>query len=187
MIDLVQNAKDLIKKGELLNDPELIAMGNNLLDKHLADQIETEEKPKKKRGRPKKVETESKPVKKKRGRPPKKKTVEKTEVVEETKDEHDFSMQIIKEKKNSKFVDENGEERTLCRTKAISVGQNTFVDDLSSDKDDFDKLAFKGTITKRRDPAKKRELECRQCHNKFYLLPNEESQIYCNKCVSKLM
>jgi len=165
VVDLIKNAKDLIKKGKELNDPELIQMGMDLLSQYqITTKVVKEKPPTKKAGRPKKVKLE-----------------EQTKSIQDS----DFTMP-----KKRNVSNKNNTDQIECRSIPIILSGNKFVDngkDCNEDREISKKLMSNFDVDRRLFLSKATS-DCEKCNKEFSYdnnLPNLPK--YCDKCLRRMI
>lgn len=196
--DLINTAKDLIKKGTELNDAELIKMGNDLLSKFepviiektvhkyyvclACDSIMEFDKPNRRKcnvcGKHKLELRE-----------------EEEQKIEEPSSKPDmsqFNMQIRDKSKKRVRVNELGEEEGVyTRAESVKFENNNWQDNGIDGKDKDNEILknFTNVSVRTRQPPKMIEKICRSCNNVFKVHPlhggGKNSSYICDRCITK--
>jgi transposase-like protein len=205
MIDMIKNAKELIAKGKLLNDPELVQMGMDLLNQYDPDQMsETVENngplktdtlyyhchnckytfPVDKEGRKKCPECKKHKLK-----------IDQATNIELTpKKTHEleqFNMQIRKTDKNRVRYNEDGQqEGTYTKSESIGPIKNVWDDNGTEEQDDANTTLkqFTHFSPRTRPHVKMVEVQCDRC--KSIRLENpihvrNRARYVCARCVGQ--
>lgn len=198
MMNIVENAKELIKKGKELNDLELVAMGTEMLKKYDTTPdygvvrtitqsakyvcqncgYETEyDKPNRKQC-PKCKKHKLQLIEPKLSNPNRIKA-------------DDFNTQVRDvEKSRIKYDENNNPIGIIAMSQQIGKIQNLWDDDKTEgfDKDNEVLKKYTKVSPRTRKPAKMKEVVCEKCQNKYTVHPLHaagRSRFLCDRCIQR--
>ena len=215
MLDMINLAKQIIDKGNELNDPELVAMGMAMLEKHQHPETEevpeyavtaTEqeeafyrctncgnESPYDKPGRKKCSKCKKHTLKLVEAQPTKEGIEKLSKILNPKRAKAEDFVQQIRQPKSSRvrYDDQGNVVGLYTRTEQIEGVTNVWTDEDKDEGQDEQNERLK-RLTKKtprtRPPVKFKKVTCEVCHNTYDIHPihvGGRAQFVCDRCVRK--